>query len=420
VAGYSSFLTRIYEPSNLGDSEQAPCDMATVADYCHLTALRAPRPTLLTYNAKDNCCFVADGTLPALIEAAGPVFQLFGKRANLRTHVNYLPGTHNFGLDNRLEFYRMLGEHFYPGDVEYRWEEFSCEAELKSKDELDIDLPEGNANFRSLARSLAANLPRDQKLPRTKNLVEPWQIAGRKRLVSLVKAKYDDVEAAQSGEQTLDGTTATFWQLRVGRTWTVPAVELVRGDAGSTVLLLADGGRGSSAADVEKLLAAGHRVIAIDPFYFGESSISEQDHLYALLVSCVGERMLGIDASQIAAIARWATKTYGSPVEVRSIGPRTSLQALVAASLEVNAIGGLNLTGSFGSLQEILEQDLSVKDSPGLFCFGLLEYFDIKQLVALATPRRVTFSTPSERVRSELGELRELYGLVGVDFDPLQ
>ena len=54
VAGYSSFLTRVRRLKDLGDSEQTPCDMATVADYTHLTALLAPRPTLLTYCAKDN------------------------------------------------------------------------------------------------------------------------------------------------------------------------------------------------------------------------------------------------------------------------------------------------------------------------------------------------------------------------------
>ena len=64
---------------DLGDSEQTPCDLATVADYAHLTAMLAPRPTLLTYNAKDNCCFAAGYALPPLLDAARPFFKLFGK-----------------------------------------------------------------------------------------------------------------------------------------------------------------------------------------------------------------------------------------------------------------------------------------------------------------------------------------------------
>ena len=70
VAGYSSFKTRVEFFSDLGDSEQTPTDLAMIADYAHLTALRAPRPTLLTYNAKDECCFLADHALQPLLDAA--------------------------------------------------------------------------------------------------------------------------------------------------------------------------------------------------------------------------------------------------------------------------------------------------------------------------------------------------------------
>src|SRR5262249_60389154 len=54
VAGYSSFRTRVRHLKDLGDSEQTPCDLATVADYTHLTAMMAPRATLLTFTSKDN------------------------------------------------------------------------------------------------------------------------------------------------------------------------------------------------------------------------------------------------------------------------------------------------------------------------------------------------------------------------------
>ena len=109
VAGYSSLLTRTRFWEDLGDSEQIPCDLATVADYTHLTALRAPRPMLLTYNAKDNCCFAAAHALGPLWEAALPIYQLYGQERRLRSHINETPGDHNFGLDNRQGLYRMLG-----------------------------------------------------------------------------------------------------------------------------------------------------------------------------------------------------------------------------------------------------------------------------------------------------------------------
>ena len=101
--------------SDLGDSEQTPCDLATVADYTHLTAMRAPRPTLLTNNSKDNCCFASGYALPPLLDAAGPIFGFTASEDALRSHVNDDPGTHNYELDNRQAFYRMLGDFFYPG-----------------------------------------------------------------------------------------------------------------------------------------------------------------------------------------------------------------------------------------------------------------------------------------------------------------
>ena len=44
VAGYSSFVTRAQFPEpDLGDSEQTPVDLARIADYTTLTAMRAPK-----------------------------------------------------------------------------------------------------------------------------------------------------------------------------------------------------------------------------------------------------------------------------------------------------------------------------------------------------------------------------------------
>jgi len=115
VAGYSSFKTRARFLEDLGDSEQTPCDLGTVADYTHLTAMRAPRPTLLTFNSKDDCCFASGHALTPLMEAARPIFGLYGAENALRSHVNDVPGTHNYEKENREEFYKMAGDFFFPG-----------------------------------------------------------------------------------------------------------------------------------------------------------------------------------------------------------------------------------------------------------------------------------------------------------------
>ena len=375
VAGYSSFVTRAEFPSDLGDSEQTPNDLATVADYTHLTALLAGRSALLTFNAKDNCCFASDHALSPLLAAAEPVFQLHGQAHRLRSHINFDPGTHNFELDNRQAFYRMVGDTFFPGDPRYRAEEIESTAELKTAYDLTVPLPADNLDFHQLALAAAKYLPRPGA-------------ATRETLASVVHYQVHAVTAATTDTETRDTTTATYWKLRVGDTWTVPVVALTRGTPRGTTLLVADASRKSLATRTESLLAAGQRVLAVDPFYFGESKISQRDFLYALLVAATGDRPLGIQTSQIAAVARWARSEFKSAaVTLESTGPRLGLAALIATALEPT-IATLHQTAPLPSLREVIRQNWSVDQKPELFCFGLLESFDVTQLKSLVSPAR--------------------------------
>jgi len=180
----------------------------------------------------------------------------------------------------------------------------------------------------------------------------------------------------------------------VDNEWTVPAVEIERGMARETVIQVADGGRASAASVTGAQLGQGRRVIALDPFNFGESRMETKDWLWSLLVAALGERPLGIQAGQIAATARWARDRHGRAVEVHAVGPRTSLSALIAAALEADAISGVRLQGSFGSLAEIIERDLDARQAPELFCFGLLETFEIEDIRALVSPRPMELVSP--------------------------
>jgi cephalosporin-C deacetylase-like acetyl esterase len=359
VAGYSSFRTRAHFLSDLGDSEQTPCDLGTVVDYAHLTAMMAPRPLLLTYNYTDNCCFASPHALPPLLDAALPIYKLFGKVQNVRAHVNHVPGNHNFGEDNRQALYRMIGEHFSNDDPSFISMEIPSEAEVKDSKQLEVTLPADNAHFNTIALTLAKNLPR-----RKADL----------RQVIRATNYYAHAERVGSSEG------ASYWKLRMNETWTVPCVELKRGNPAGAVIVFSENGRRSLAKEVEPLLEQGKRVLAVDPFYYGESKIRARDFLFALLVAALGERPLGIQASQIAAVARWAQTEFGAPVEVLAVGPRASLVALCAGAIERGAISQVDTRDSFQSLKDILERNLSVDGAPELFCFGLLESFDIPQL----------------------------------------
>ncbi len=421
VAGYSSFKTRAWHLKDLGDSEQTPNDLATVADYAHLTAMRAPRPTLLTFNLHDGCCFEGAYALKPLMDAAGPIFALYGKESALRSHINDdPPGEHNFGIDNRQQLYRMFGDFFYPGDQSFNPEEIPSDDEVQSAEALHVELPEPNADFNTLALRLSEALPRDAVLPTDAESATVWQQTRRAKLREIVRAKDYEVNAVAAGEEEKDGVKATFWRMHMGGEWTVPAVELVRGEPKKTALLVADDGRASVDAKAAELLAAGYRVIAADPFYFGESKIAERDFLFALLVAAVGDRPIGLQASQVGAIARWSAARHGGPVTLVALGTRSSAFALIAAALEGNAIDSVELHGSLGSLKEVIEQNWTVNQKPELFCFGLLESFDIQQIAALVAPRPVRFVDSTDRVKEELARLAAWYRLWQVECDPLR
>ena len=365
LAGYSSFVTRaqFYE-KDLGDSEQTPVDLASIADYTTLTAMRAPRPTFIANNALDNCCFRGDYANAPLIWAARPFFELYKAGDQLTSYINFDPG-HNYGQDNREALYRAVRDAFYPGDKRFQVTEIPSEGELRSIEQLHVQLPADNLDFNKLAMSLSRELPR--KTGHT--------------LADVVRARTYTVNPLQTGSAEVDGITVKQWRLKLDQHWTVPAVEMSRGTSSAApVILLGDQGRTALAAEAQRLVAEGKRVIAVDPFYFGESKLPNRDYLFALLISSVGDRPLGIQASQIAAIARWLQ----APVSIEAFGPRSSLIATVAAALDKRAIASVQTHNAMSSLKEVIEKNMSVDQAPELFCFGLLESFDIPQIKAQA------------------------------------
>ncbi len=425
VAGYSSFLTRTVHHKDLGDSEQTPNDLATLVDYTHLTAMMAPRSMLLIYNAADECCFESGYALGPLLSAAHPIFCLFGKPASLLSHVNYAPGTHNYEQNNREALYRALHQFFYPGDPNFPDEEIPCQDEVKTAEQLAVELPADNKDFNSLALELAANLPASNSLPEAKEAAQQWQQDARAGLAAIVRASDYEVVPESLQVENASGLRAEFWRLNVGGEWMIPVTVIGKEIAAKTALLVADNGRAAAADVVNRLVQDNWRVVAIDPFGLGEldpgpgKAPTTTGALFAMTAAAVGQRPLGIQASQVNAVARWITQHQAAPsVTVVGVGPRASLIALVSAGLEGSAVSSVQLHQALGSLKQTIEGNWSAMQYPEIFCFGLLESFDIRQLVALAAPREVQFVEPSERATQEMQGLAAWFSLWGVVCDP--
>jgi hypothetical protein len=421
VAGFAPLPTRLRYLADLGDPEQDPVDLAAVTDYGQMTAMMAPRPLLLTNNFSDTCCFKADRVLPPLAGLALPIYNLYGKPHNLRTHVNLKPGNHNFGPDNREALYGMLKDFFFADRPDVTATEIPCEKEVKTAAQLNVPLPKDNGDFNSLARGLMANLPRDASLPSSRDDMGVWQEQRRTLLRKVVRERDMDVAAVKIAARPAGPYTETDYWLRIGGTWTVPAVELAPAHPRADVIVIADEGRATAAPAVEELLKQGRRALAVDLCFFGELHIPRRPDFipadFMVAISTVGERPLGVQSGQLAAIARWVEKKSGAAPQIVALGPRTSLIATVAAGLESRAIGSLELHHAFGSLKEIIEKNLTAEHAPELFCFGLLEEFDVPQLTALVAPRTVHYRESSQRVRSELARVGKLYASPGVGFD---
>jgi len=427
VAGYSSFRTRIQHFKDLGDSEQTPCDLATLVDYTHLTAMRAPRPTLLTFNAKDNCCFESGYALPPLERASRPFFKLFGKENNLRTHINEVPGDHNFGQDNREALYKMIGDHFFPNDKSYSAKEIACKTEMKTPAELSVELPKDNLTINAVAMRLAEKVRKEPLFPIDRANVDERLVELQKELRSIVKTPEwgFKLKLPPQPKRSISKYESAVWDLKVGP-MRVPVLEIMPLEKPiGTVIVLADGGRVAALTEIEALLNARIRVLAIDVYYFGEMQLPSHGSLWTLMPATVGDRALGIQAAQLEEVARLAWDKFGEKeaakaVAVVAIGPRTSTIALVAAATGPKTISAVILHEPLASLKEIIETNRSVSSTPELFCFGLLEKFDVADLAALVAPRPVVVKKPSDRAKKEFAKLAAWYKVLGKNFDPLK
>ena len=378
VAGYSSFITKSYMPEmDLGDSEQTMTDLGTIADYLHLTALLAPRWAMISNNAKDNCCFRADYAPAPLLNGTMPVYQLLGHPEKISHFVSYDPG-HNYDRANREAFYGLLKRAFYPDDPEFSTGEIDVTADMRTAEQLDVPLPERNLSMNALARALAKDLPHV--------IADPAE--ARRKLAELVRPHTYQTRWQLVNTTHIGDVTGRSYQVALNDDWTVPAVVFTPAKpSGNSVVMLADEGRASLSDAVRKALAEGDTVVACDLLNFGENHTKTRDWLWMLGYAALGDRALGLQASQLQAVVASAPEQFPGTVSVEAWGKRASLATLVAAALNPGLIRAPQVHGARASLKELIEQNIVAEKEPESFCRGLLEYFDIPQLRELAGAR---------------------------------
>jgi hypothetical protein len=379
VAGYSAFVSRVERPADVGDIEQNATDLLTIADYPHLTALRAPRPTLLLYNAEDDCCFRGPLVKPYIFDAVEPFFRLYGAEKSFGWHENTDPSTHNYELDNRLHAYEFFTRNF--GLPPLASEPSIAPEEILTVKELAVGVPADNLTILGLARKLAAGIEHTRQ--------------SRERLAQVVRYRPTVVERAWAQHNTrnkgLDTRAYRFdFANGLGATgvWLRP---IERTDFAQATLILNDKGKRETTGYASERVNRGEHVLAADLLFTGDASTEKPGPLaYAQMIATTGERALGLEAAQLIALAAWLRGAGMKTLRVETGGIRSQLIAQVAAAMEPQLFREVVTRDGMTGLRHLLDKPVAYEEYPDLFCLDLYKDFDIGRLAALAAPARVT------------------------------
>ncbi|HUQ91032.1 MAG TPA: prolyl oligopeptidase family serine peptidase [Bryobacteraceae bacterium] len=373
VAGYSSLTAGIEHPEYVGnDLEQNATDFRDGQDYTHLTAMRAPRPTLLIYNAEDDCCFRAGIVKPGIFDDLKPWFLLFGKPEAFRWHENADPGTHNYQVDNRLQAYRFFSEQFRLPRID---REIPVDSEIKTPEELEVGLPKTNLTMLGVAKRLAESI----SPPANSSASD-----SRRRLAQLIRyrpVKIRHVWAMATTKSRGVETRSYVFEFDNGLCATGVLVKSMSSpDNAPVTLVLRDKGKATAAADVAEYANRGDQVLALDLLFFGDNSLTARRvPQYTQLLAAIGDRPLAMEAAQLLAIASWVKPQK----RIVSTGMRTQLVSLTAAALEP-AFREVKVRNGIASLRHLLDAPVGYEEAPDLFCLDLYKEFDVPRLSALS------------------------------------
>ena len=383
VAGYSAFVSKLERVGDYGDPEQVPQDFLDGQDYSHLTAMRAPRPTLLIHNAEDDCCFRGPLVKPYIYDDVRPFFRLFGKEDAFQWHENTDPSTHNYQLDNRLQAYRFFSTHFNLPLIE---QEIPVDAEVKSYDDLVVGLPKNNLTILDLARKMATDIS-----------YSPVSAgAERDKLRTLVRYKPVAVEHAWALTNTKDkGVETRSYQFIFANGLSATGVwakAIASPDGSPVTIVLSDQGKKVMARQTSDRLNRGEQVLSADLLFTGDAAPKQDDlEEFPLMMATTGERALGMEGAQLIALAQWLKTNFGGQrLRVETLGIRNQVVALIAADLAPDLFSEVSIRGGMPSFRYLLDTPVKFESAPDLFCLDLYKQFDIDRLAMIAAPARVT------------------------------
>lgn len=399
VAGFGAFANQLARTDDMGDNEQDATDFFDGQDYVTLTAMRAPRPTLLINNAEDNCCFRAPLVKPYIYDQVKPFFALYGAESAFQFYENIDPGHHNYGRDNREQSYRFFDTYFHHPESD---REISIDSQIKTYRQLEVGLPADNLTILGLARKLAGNIHRGP-IPDEANRTA-WAAAQRANLKLVVRYKPVSMKYVWAVDNTSHlGLESISYRFEFNNGLSATGVWLkAKGSPGNSPvdIVLDDKGKRGAASEVwdrtpevANLLDRGDQVILVNLLFFGDDSPADISSsplpaYFACAVAAIGDRPLGLESAQLVAVAHWAQRTYNpGPVYLETTGIRTQMVALISAAIDPGLFAEINIHQGMKGLGHLLQAPVMYNDAPDMFCLDLYKYFDIDSLIAITKAR---------------------------------
>jgi len=398
VAGYVNLQGRLERlPGEPGDIEQNPTDFLVGQDYSTLTAMRAPRPTLLIDNAEDDCCFRAPLVKPYIFDPILPFFRLYGKEEGFQFYQSTSISAHNYGLDDRVQAYAFFVKHFHlpAGSAEIPVGE-----NVKTYNELQGGIPADNLTILGLARKMAGQL-QHPPAPASQPERAAWSSSQRAALREVVRFHPVNVSHAFLLSNTYHNQVESVsyrWEMSNGLGATgVWLQETSTANAAPLTIVLNDGGKKAAAKqswgrvpEVAHRMERGEQVLVADLLFTGDDTPSQPTHLFSEMLAAAGERPLGIEAAQLVSLARWAQNHWApSRIRLESTGIRSQVVSLVASALEPRLFSEVAIHDGMHSLRYLLEKPVTYQEASDLFCLDLFKDFDLDRLAAVAEPTTV-------------------------------
>ena len=383
-------ISRVERPQDTGDIEQNATDLLRGQDYSTLTAMRAPNPTLLIYNAEDECCFRAPLVRPYIYDEVKPFFALFGKADHLGWHENTDPSTHNYQLDNRLQAYRLLSRHF---GLEPWDREDPVDREIQSYEDLVVGFPEDNLTILGVARQLA-NRKLQGAAAKEGHAVDDLE-ERRARIRSLVRFQPVKVKHGWALHNTKNRGVESY-SYRIHFTDGLAASALwgkgiVTPEGAPASILLLDEGKATAGPQASDRINWGEQVLTVDLILNRGSTAAQKKYVGLPPIRSAhghGRRPpaghSGVASPGPGQMAQGPSRRTGSPGRSTRF-PEPSGRP-VGRRARSHGVSEVRIEEGIKSLDHLLAKPVPYEEAPELFCLGLYPEFDLERLVQLAEP----------------------------------